>query len=158
LSGVTQFMTGTPVGLRNNWSGEPGAQTGSNMWGAIQNYYTLDKNLNPVYPTIGAPIRGTRDILRNGGMQTWDMSLFKNIPVGKNEARYLQLRLEAFNAFNHANFSDRNYGFSENDPWQWQPGTPFSISKNGNWGTYADSYGTGPGGFRVVQLGAKLYF
>jgi hypothetical protein len=25
-------------------------------------------------------------------------------------------------------------------------------------GTYSDSYGTGPGGFRVVQLGAKIYF
>lgn len=158
LSGVTQFMTGTPVGLGNNWSGEPGAQTGSNMWGAIPNYYTLDHNQNPIYPTIGAPIRGTRDLLRNGGMQTWDMSLFKNIPLGSSEARYLQLRLEAFNAFNHANFNDKNYGFSENGPWQWQPGTPFSISKNANWGTYADSYGTGPGGFRVVQLGAKLYF
>src|SRR5437868_2008519 len=128
------------------------------MWGAIPLYYTLDQNQNPIYPLIGTHIRGSRDTLRNGGMQTWDMSLFKNIPFGSNEARYLQLRLEAFNVFNHPNFNDKNYDFNVNGPWQWQPGTSFSISKISNWGTYADTYGTGPGGFRVVQLGAKLYF
>ena len=160
LSGVTQLMTGAPVDLNNNWSGEPGAQTGSNMWGAIPNYFTLDQNQNPVYPTIGAPLRGSRDTLRNGGMQTWDMSLFKNFPLGRSEARYLQLRMEAFNAFNHPNFSDKHYGFTEDGPWQWQPGSghPFSISKISNWGTNASTYDTGPGGFRVIQLAAKVYF
>jgi hypothetical protein len=109
---------------------------------------------------IGSRIRGTRDILRNGGMQNWDMSLLKNIKLGSNEQRFLQLRLEAFNVFNHPNFDSRNYGFSVNGPWQWQPGTPFSISKNSNFGSNATTYnsGGGPGGFRVVQLGAKIYF
>jgi hypothetical protein len=158
LSGVTQVMSGTPVDLNNNWAGEPGAQDGSNMWGAKPLYFTLDSRQNPIYPTIGTHIRGSRDLLRNGGMQTWDMSLFKNLPLGSNEARSLQLRLEAFNVFNHPNFSDKFYGFNEVGPWQWQPGTPFSISKIPNWGTYADTYGTGPGGFRVLQLGAKIYF
>ena len=128
------------------------------MWGAIPLYYTLDHRLNPIYPTIGTHIRGSRDLLRNGGMQTWDMSLFKNIPLGSNEARSLQLRLEAFNVFNHPNFSDKFYGFNENGPYQWQPGTPFSISRISNWGANADTYGSGPGGFRVLQLAAKIYF
>jgi hypothetical protein len=92
-------------------------------------------------------------------MQNWDTSLFKNIPMGKNEARYLQLRLEAFNAFNHPNFNDKNVGYTVNGPWEYSdPATPLSISKNANWGTNADTYGTGPGGSRVVQLGAKIYF
>jgi len=158
LSGVTNFMTGAPIDLGNAWQGEPGAQTGGNMWGAIPDYYVLDKSLNPVYPTIGVPLRGSRDVLRTGGIQNWDMSLFKNLPLGLNEARYIQLRLEAFNIFNHPNFIDKNVGFAENGPWQWQPGTPFSISKNSNWGTYSDTPGTAPGGFRVLQLGAKIYF
>jgi len=157
LSGVTQFMTGTPFDTANNWAGEPGALDGSNMWGAIPYYYTLDKNLNPVFPVIGPRIAGTRDTLRNGGLQDWDMSLFKNIPLGSSEKRSLQLRLEAFNTFNHPNFNDRNYGFSINGPWQWQPGTPFSLQRNANWGTPLDTYG-GVGGPRVVQLGAKIYF
>ncbi|HUO24344.1 MAG TPA: carboxypeptidase regulatory-like domain-containing protein [Candidatus Aquilonibacter sp.] len=159
LSGVTQFMTGTPIDLNNSFSFPPGSVTGSNQYGAIPFYYTLDANLNPVLPAIGAPVRGTRDTLRAGGMQNWDMSLFKNIPLGSNEARYLQLRLEAFNAFNHPNFQDKYYTPTVNGPWEYaDPATPLSITKNSNWGAYSDTYGTGPGGFRVVQLGAKVYF
>ena len=158
LSGVVNVSSGAPIDVSNNWQGEPGAQTGGNMWGARPLFYTLDSHQQAIYPTIGAPIRASRDVLRTGGLWTSDTSLFKNIPLGSNEARYLQLRLEAFNIFNHPNFIDKNYGFSENGPWQWQPGTPFSISRNANWGTNSDTPGTAPGGFRVLQLGAKFYF
>jgi carboxypeptidase family protein/TonB-dependent receptor-like protein len=156
LSGVVNLMTGTPVDTGNNWSFENGALTGSNMWGAIQYYYTLDSSGNPVAPSIGPPVRATRDLLREGALQNWDTSLFKNIPF--KERYSIQLRLEAFNALNHPNFQTSNYGISLDGPWQWQPGTALSISKNANWGKPATSYGTGPGGFRVVQLGAKFYF
>jgi hypothetical protein len=155
LSGVVQFMSGTPFDTGNNWAGEPGALDGGNMWGIIPYYYTLDKNQNPVFPVIGTRIRGTRDILRNGGMQNWDTSIFKNIPLGE---RYrIQLRLETYNTFNHPNFDTRNYNFDINGPWQWQPSTPFSINKSANYGTYANTY-SGVGGPRVVQLGAKFTF
>jgi len=158
LSGITQFMSGTPVDLNNGFSFPSGSLDGSNMWGAIPFYFTLDQSGNPVLPAIGPPVRGSRDTLRNGGMQNWDMSLFKNIPLGKKDSRYLELRLEAFNVFNHPNFSDKNYGFDVNGPWQYNSAdTLLSISKNANWGTYSDTY-SGPGGFRVIQLGAKLYF
>jgi hypothetical protein len=157
LSGITQFMTGTPVDLNSGFSFPPGSVTGSNQYGAIPFYYTLDQSGNPVLPAIGAPVRGTRDTLRSGGMQNWDMSLFKNIPLG-SERRTLQLRLEAFNAFNHPNFNDKFYGVTVNGPWRYaSPTTPLTISKNSNWGMPADTY-SGGGGFRVVQLGAKFYF
>jgi hypothetical protein len=157
LSGITQFMTGTPVDLNSGFSFPPGSVTGSNQYGAIPFYYTLDQSGNPVLPAIGAPVRGTRDTLRSGGMQNWDMSLFKNIPLG-SERRSLQLRLEAFNAFNHPNFNDKFYGVTVNGPWRYaSPTTPLTISKNSNWGMPADTY-SGGGGFRVVQLGAKFYF
>ena len=156
LSGVTNVQSGTPVDLNNGWSFESGTFDGSNMWGAIPYYLTLDSSQNPILPPIGPPVRGTRDRLRYGGLQTWDMSLFKNIPF---QERYsIQLRLEAFNAFNHPNFTGQNYGVSVDGPWQWQPGTPFSISRNSNWGTNASTPGYAPGGFRVIQLGAKFYF
>jgi hypothetical protein len=152
-------MTGAPVDLNNNYSFPSGSVDGSNMWGAIPFYYSLDASGNPVLPAIGPPVRGSRDTIRNSNMQTWDMSLFKNIPLGHNEARYIQLRLEAFNVFNHPNFSTRNYGITTNGPWQYSdPTTPLTISKNANWGTPSSTYGTAPGGFRVVQLGAKIYF
>lgn len=158
LSGVVNVQSGAPVDTSNFWQGEPGAQTGGNMWGARPLFYTLDASQQAIYPTIGAPTRATRDVLRTGGLQTWDTSLFKNIPLGSREERYLQLRLEAFNVLNHPNFIDKHYGFTENGPYEWQPGTPFSITRNSDWGTKADTPGTAPGGFRVIQLGAKLYF
>jgi hypothetical protein len=86
------------------------------------------------------------------------LSLFKNFPLGKNEARYLQLRLEAFNAFNHPNFNDKNYSPSVTGPWAYaSPTDPLTITKNEDWGRYTDTY-SGAGGFRVIQLGAKIYF
>ncbi len=157
LSGITQFETGAPIDTGNGWAGEPGALNGSNMWGAIPLYYAYDKNLNPLLPAIGPQVRGSRDTLRTGGMQNWDMSIFKNVPLGAKETRYLQLRLEAYNAFNHPNFMDRNYSVDLNGPWEWQPGTPFTISRGSGWGKYTDTY-SGVGGFRVLQLGAKFYF
>jgi len=159
LSGVTQFMTGTPVDLNNAYSFPSGSLDGGNMWGNIPFYYTADRNGNPVLPSVGPPVRGTRDILRYGGLQNWDMSLFKNFPLGSREERYLQLRFEAFNAFNHPNFTGQNYGYSVNGPWEYSdPTTLISIAKNSNFGSNASTPNTGPGGFRVIQLGAKIYF
>jgi hypothetical protein len=155
LSGVIQAMSGTPIALWDAWSFESGAADGSNMWDAIGYWFTLDKNQNPLLPPIGTRIRGSNDLLRTGGMQNWDLSLFKNIPL--KEKYSIQLRLEGYNAFNHPNFDNKNYGFSVNGPWQWQPGTPFTITKNNNWGTYSDTYG-GTGGPRVVQLAARFTF
>jgi Carboxypeptidase regulatory-like domain/TonB-dependent Receptor Plug Domain len=159
LSGVTQFMTGEPVDLNNSYSFPSGSLDGSNMWGNIPFYYTADRQGNPALPLVGPPQRGTRDILRYGGIQNWDMSLLKNIPFGNSEARYLELRLEAFNTFNHPNFTGQNYGYSVNGPWEYSdPTSLISISKNGNFGTNQSTPNTAPGGFRVVQLGAKFYF
>jgi len=158
ISGISQFMTGTPVDLSNNWSFESGALDGSNMWGAIQYYYSIDKNGNVIPPQIGPPTRASRDIFRTGGMQNWDMSLFKNIFMGSNEQRYLQLRLEVFNVFNHPNFHDKKYNVSVDGPWQWNsPATPVTATKGSDWGEYSSQY-SGVGGPRVVQLGAKFYF
>lgn len=158
LSGVTQFESGTPFDLNNGYSFPPGSITGSDQYGAIPYYYNVDSSGNPLIPRIGPPGRGTRDAFHNGGMQNWDISLFKNIPFGSSEERYIQLRLEAYNAFNHPNFQDKNYGANWGGPWEYaKPTDPLTVTKNSNWGTYSDTY-SGVGGFRVIQLGAKIYF
>lgn len=158
LSGVTQFESGTPFDLNNGYSFPPGSITGSDQYGAIPYYYNVDSSGNPLIPRIGPPGRGTRDAFHNGGMQNWDISLFKNIPFGSSEERYIQLRLEAYNAFNHPNFQDKNYGANWGGPWEYaNPTDPLTVTKNSNWGTYSDTY-SGVGGFRVIQLGAKIYF
>ena len=100
-------------------------------------------------------------------MQNWDMSLFKNIPL--RERYSIQLRLEAYNLFNHPNFQDKFYNVNSNGPWQWTYNNPagggsstpgITVSKDSNWGKPQDTYNSsgGPGGFRVIQLGAKFSF
>ena len=60
----------------------------------------------------------------------------QNIPLGK-ESRYIQLRLEAFNVFNHPNFQDKNFGANVTGPWNYaSPTDPLTITKNDNWGTF----------------------
>jgi Carboxypeptidase regulatory-like domain/TonB-dependent Receptor Plug Domain len=167
LSGVINVMTGTPVSLNNNYSFNSGALDGSNMWGTYPYYYSVDQAGNLVTPTVGFPTRATRDVIRSGGLWNFDMSIFKNIPI--RERYTIQLRLEGYNVFNHPNFNDKNFGANVNGPWQWTYGTPagagssspdITISKATNWGTPADTYNPsgGPGGFRVIQLGAKFIF
>jgi hypothetical protein len=167
LSGVVNMMTGTPVSLNNNYSFNSGALDGSNMWGPYPYYYSVDQGGNLITPSVQLFPRATRDIIRSGNLMNWDASIFKNIPI--KERYNIQLRLEAFNVLNHPNFNDKNYGVNINGPWQWTYGTPagagsssplVTISKATNWGTPADTYNPngGPGGFRVVQLGAKFIF
>jgi hypothetical protein len=139
--------------------------TGSNQWGKLPPAWVgLDAGGNLVLPTIGMPYVGSRGNIRGGGMQNWDMSIFKNIPLGSSERCSLQLRLESFNTFNHPNLQDKAISANLTLPQANYDGagnftgfTPMSISKGGNFGQYSSQY-SGVGGPRVVQLGAKLYF
>ncbi|HVZ18183.1 MAG TPA: carboxypeptidase regulatory-like domain-containing protein [Terriglobales bacterium] len=166
FSGITNFMTGAPSadyptnGSMALWV--PANQlSGSNQWGKLPPAWIgVDRSGNLILPTLGQPYAGTRDLLRGGGMQNWDMSLFKNFPIGSSERTSIQLRLEAFNVFNHPNFQDRAYGANLTLPsYDSGSGTfvPYSITKASNWGQPTSQY-TGVGGPRVIQLGAKLYF
>ncbi|MGH9159831.1 MAG: hypothetical protein ACRD2X_07580, partial [Vicinamibacteraceae bacterium] len=117
-----------------------------------------------VAPPVGIPPRPARSSLRGGGLQNWDMSLFKNIPLGTG-SRYLQLRLEAFNVFNHPNFSNVNLNWAVNPPSGTQPPTlTINTRPEGDqshygsyFGEYSNTY-TGTGGPRVIQLAVKVYF
>jgi hypothetical protein len=158
LSGVTQFQTGTPIDSNNGGSFPGGYITGSDQWPVVNFNYTFDKHQNIIFPKIGAPTRGTRDLYRQGGMQNWDMSIFKNIPVG--EHRSLQLRAEGFNAFNHPNFATKHFAdaISYGGPLPWGNATdPLSLTKNSNFGQPSSQY-SGVGGPRRLQLGARFTF
>jgi hypothetical protein len=157
FSGVTNFETGTPIDTNMNWCCS--SFTGSDLWGKVDMYYSVDHSGNPVPMKIGAPVRATRDFFRTGGMQNWDMSIFKNVKF--TEKTTLQLRLEGFNAFNHVNWDNKNYGVSLGGSWLGPNGTYVSdgtISKNTGWGQHTTQYGPGTGGPRVVQLAAKILF
>ncbi len=52
-----------------------------------------------------------RNFFHGPGFNYTNLSLYKDFPLGAEKARYVEIRMEAFNAFNHANFGqpDGNY-------------------------------------------------
>jgi len=57
-------------------------------------------------PAVGTLGNGGKAYLRGPGVNDWDLSVFKNFPV--KERFKLQFRAEAYNAFNHTQFSGVN--------------------------------------------------
>ncbi len=73
----------------------------------------------------------------------WDMSIGKRIPLGR-ETRFLTLKVEAFNVFNHVQFTGVNAAFSFNAQ---------GVNTNANIGAL-----TGERGPRVVALELRVAF
>jgi hypothetical protein len=85
-----------------------------------------------------------RNFFHGPGYNYSDMDLYKDFPLVK-ESQYIELRVEAYNAFNHANFSAPSGNFSS--------GAGFGVIES------VDNNGTSdplPG--RAVQLVGKIYF
>jgi len=173
--GYSKMITGSYTEGPNTYvNGNPTAKTGDPY-----------SHLNPAAfvgpPTLGLPSSPwQQNYFRSGGTNNWDMSIFKNIPLGKNEARYIQMRVEAFNVFNHPQFWGINtdagaVSFNGNyNPWDGNNGFINSVSAwnnssvvmpskirpagtTGNMGQYFGEY-NGGGNARIVQLGVKVYF
>lgn len=157
VSGITRFWSGTPIniymgGCSNCYVGNAGnyvnlvrPDRGTGSPYAAKNHFTW---LNPaafVAPQLGTVGNVGRNAFRGPGINNWDISLFKNINF--TESRYLQLRLETFNTFNHVQPSGVNNTFGA----QSAAGDPTTaISNSGDVNAYRDP--------RNVQLGIKLYF
>jgi hypothetical protein len=164
ISGVTFFQSGVPFSVR---SGNDIAGVGDttpqpyNLVGDVSvsnpsfsQGRTVDQNLwfNPL--AFAAPAAGTfgnsgKNIIRGPSFNTWDIALFKNVPLGGT--RRLQLRLEAFNFLNHPNLDN--------------PATAGTGGGNGNilnptspdFGRVLGKGGTVPSN-RNIQLGVKFSF
>jgi hypothetical protein len=91
------------------------------------------QQLNPVTQAGQFGNEG-RNIVQGPGLQEWDFSAFKNIPI--HESKSLQFRAELFNVFNHANFR-----------------LPDNDISSPTFGEISESL---PG--RQVQLALKFYF
>ena len=100
--------------------------------------------LNPAafaVPTNGVMGNANRNPFYGPGLNFWDMSLEKQIKF--TESKSVELRLESFDTFNHANFSQPFNVVG--------PGFPFGE-------ILSTRQITTNGAGRVVQLGAKIYF
>jgi hypothetical protein len=90
-----------------------------------------------------------RNFFHGPGFNYSNFEIYKNVPIGGSESsRYIQLRLEAYNAFNHANFANPNGNFGAGSP---VFGTISSVDQPVNTG--AD-----PQPARAIQIAGKFYF
>jgi hypothetical protein len=160
LSGITSFISGTPQGFTYSLAGTSDI-TGASGGGVdtrvilVENpnlsrsdrskYYAF--NTDAVRPPLTSNFgigNAPKDAFRGPGRNKWNISLYKNIPLGKNESRRAQFRVETYNTFNHTQFTavDTAARFDA---------TGKQINSDFGWYTAAD-----PG--RVIQIGLKIYF
>jgi len=145
VTGVYQYQSGSPFSVRSNddFAGV-GPGSGNQFWNMIGDP-TIEPGpfaasaawFNPA--AFARPAAGTfgvqpRNSLRNRSTWNFDLGIRKNIPL--SGSHQLQVRVEAFNALNHPNWSGAN-----NNP------------TSGSFG-----FVTSKGGERVIQLSTKYSF
>ena len=155
MTGITRFSTGVPVTLFdfNDNSLIGSGNNGVNGVGADMPEYTPGplqinhnpRNGNPYFNTALFPGRRLSDSPGNAkrrffygpGIENWDLALLKSIAF--RESRSLELRLETFNTFNHAQFDG-------------------ASSVNGNFTSSTFGQVVSAASPRIAQLAAKFSF
>ncbi len=129
VSGITSFISGNPFELGVGIGG--GVSANQRITGSYTEppRFRLKGDpkkgpngllINPdaiLIPELGSLGQGERTYLRNPGINNTDLSLFKNFHIGDpDKGRQIQIRLEAFNVFNHTQFSGINTGINLSVP------------------------------------------
>jgi hypothetical protein len=146
LSGITNFATGLPISLSEN---DDQSLIGANAAGVDVPDFTPGHVLADTNPRHGSPYFNTalfsneqlgqfgnsrRRFFHGPGLNNFNMALLKTTKI--TESKELQLRFEAFNVFNHAQFNN--------------PGGEINSSSFGVVTSARDP--------RILQLGAKFLF
>jgi hypothetical protein len=184
LSGITWAASGNPTELALSIAGQDagtrlvGTPASGNLAGQQPR---LIVNGNPqsgrtinlsafTVPGIGNVGPYSRMYLRNPGIANQDLSLFKNFPFGGEGKRYLQLRFEAFNVFNHPQFVGYNLntnitnGAGQTGSAIFTNFSNLSVTNNlrpaGSTALLGTYFGevNGARDPRIIQLAVKFYF
>ena len=122
LSGITRFATGLPISLSES---DDNSLIGANAAPVDVPNFSGGKVLADTNPRQGQPYFNTalfsleqvgqfgnsrRRFFHGPGLNNWDMTLAKVTKI--TERKELELRLEAFNLFNHAQFFNPNGGIN----------------------------------------------
>jgi hypothetical protein len=189
ISGITSLISGNPLELTTTVGGVNANQRITGSWTEPSRFRLKGDPregpnglvINPdafIIPELGSLGLGERSYLRNPGINNTDLSIFKNIPMGDpDKGRRIQLRLEAFNVFNHTQFSGINAntnlavplaggGFATGNDIFAQYGQ--AIISNNIRGQRASDASRPLGAFfgeyntardpRIIQLGVKIYW
>jgi hypothetical protein len=152
LSGITTFATGLPVTLSEN---DDNALIGANAAPVdVPNFSggrviadTNPRDGNQYFNTalfsdeqVGQFGDSRRRFFHGPGLNNFDMALLKTTKI--TESKEIQLRFEAFNAFNHAQFNSPNGLINANPP-----------SEGGTFGLVTSARPA-----RILQIGLKFLF
>ncbi|MGC2404206.1 MAG: carboxypeptidase-like regulatory domain-containing protein [Acidobacteriaceae bacterium] len=169
ISGVTALQTGFPVTVQDKGAAQslycnagqflsfyncPDTPVASSF--NIQTFNPRNSNHQWFDPTLFTqePLGSLGNVKRNffhgPGFNYTNLSLYKDFPLGAEKSRYVQLRVEAFNAFNHANFGQPDGNYTDG------PGF-FGVVTSVSGSTTAD-LNTDPQPGRAVQLVGKFFF
>lgn len=172
LSGIYTFQTGTPYTVNFSIPGVGNTQlTGSNteaarvrVTGAAGSGHSGDPYRQFNTAAFTAPLPGSRGLesgrnyLIGPGINNFDLSLQKSFTI--RERGHLELRVDAFNALNHPQFSGVNSTLNVTSLTNFTP-TNLPFDANGNF-IFANrnGFGTVNGARdpRILQLVARLSF
>jgi len=152
ISGITSFQSGSPFTPSFSWSdnrditGSPDETPRINVVGDPFSNIPAAPNgaphgrmfFNPAafaspsnYKIDGLASIGSAgvNVMYGPGFANWDLTLQRKINLG-SEKRQLQLKIEAFNAFNHAEFQGVNSGYTFNGTTNQQTNASLGILNN----------------------------
>ena len=176
LSGLTSISSGAPVNVSYSITNVAGPTLNRQITGsedvAPRIAFTCNPNLSRDARNIDAFIdtscfapagKGSQQMdsglnrLRGPGLHQWDMNIFKNVKIGEKGPR-IQLRLEAYNAFNHTQWGGINLAaqFSAAGQLINKP-TQLGGSANNRFG-FGSLNSVRGNSQRILQIAAKLYF
>jgi len=155
VSGITSFVSGQPFtpgfsttyatditgsseGARITVIGKP--SLGKSEKTFYRNFRTEAFALTPVGSFGNAGV----GILRGPGINNWDISIRKTLPLGRVESRSLQFRVELYNAFNHTQFSSIDSGARFD---------PSGAQVNPNFGAFSGARDP-----RIISLALRVRF
>ncbi len=165
ISGVTALQTGFPVTISD-------AGAVNSLYCNFLNYYRCAdtpqtsnfhvKSLNPRDPShqwfdasvysqepLGTFGNVKRNYFHGPGYNYTNLTVYKDFPLGAEKSRYIEIRAEAFNAFNHANFGPPDSNYTDGDFF----GKITSVV-----GSTTADYNSDPQPGRSVQLVGKFFF
>ena len=167
VSGITTFMTGTPLdigcgtgdntgvgtGMRCNTTGKQSGQSivQNDTYGPTVQWFNVNAftqpNRDQLYADGQPGMFGYlgRNTVIGPGRNNWDLSLFKNVSI--KERAQVQFRFETFNSWNHTQWSGVNTGCSDTVGYGQVCGTA------GNFGQVTSAWSP-----RIIQLGLKFLF
>lgn len=155
ISGIDTFQSGAPLGIGLSFAYTVDT-TGSPTDGARvvvvgdpsrpKFMRTFNQNFNTFAfapPAVGTFGNAPKDAIRGPGINNWDLSFFKKIPL-PGERLKLQFRGELYNAFNHTQFKSLDTGARFDQQ---------GHQVNARFGEFTDAWPA-----RRVQLALRLNF